>query len=485
MTTRRELLGTAIGLGALMALPSVAQPAPAPTVLTRYSATSANGKLMLAKYASAVDLMMQKKADDPRSWNFQWYSHWIPGPQSPWDAVIAAKTNMLQQIFPGVAGSDPNLKLAAEMWDTCQPHGANPADPTQFQSTYFLPWHRLFVARFENIVRAVLQDPQFTLPYWDYLSGNESDLSIPPEFRDDKSPLFRKGRNSWINSGQRMDIENPGALSLDALNEQIYDDNGIGLCPIVNNNPHGVVHDFVGDDTNMGAVPYAAGDPIFWLHHCNVDRIWASWNRAGRQNPTWQSRNFTFADAMGNRESVAANETLTNVSAYDTYIPVAAPLAIAANARPGSRSLAVAGMTRLGSTATRVPLPNANAHGGAGSSLLRAAANELQTYLVFSGVMTDKPPRGTFNVFLDLPAHSPSPRPGDPHFVGTLSFFGAVHMDMAAGTTHSAAYNVTRKARELANIKLLAAESSVTLIPAGTLASGANPMIARTELLQR
>ena len=28
------------------------------------------------------------------------------------------------------------------------------------------------------------------------------------------------------------------------------------------------------------------GDPIFYLHHCNLDRIWESWNRLGNSNPT-------------------------------------------------------------------------------------------------------------------------------------------------------------------------------------------------------
>jgi tyrosinase len=25
-------------------------------------------------------------------------------------------------------------------------------------------------------------------------------------------------------------------------------------------------------------------DPIFWLHHCNIDRLWAEWNARGFRN---------------------------------------------------------------------------------------------------------------------------------------------------------------------------------------------------------
>jgi tyrosinase len=33
----------------------------------------------------------------------------------------------------------------------------------------------------------------------------------------------------------------------------------------------------------------AALDPIFYLHHCNIDRMWAAWNAKGNANPTDQN----------------------------------------------------------------------------------------------------------------------------------------------------------------------------------------------------
>lgn len=54
----------------------------------------------------------------------------------------------------------------------------------------------------------------------------------------------------------------------------------------------------------MGAVPWAAGDPVVWVHHCMIDRLWASWNAGGRANPTnatFPNQTFTFADPRGNR----------------------------------------------------------------------------------------------------------------------------------------------------------------------------------------
>lgn len=39
---------------------------------------------------------------------------------------------------------------------------------------------------------------------------------------------------------------------------------------------HDRVHEWVGGDMRTGTSP---NDPVFWLHHSNVDRIWAGWQR--------------------------------------------------------------------------------------------------------------------------------------------------------------------------------------------------------------
>ncbi|NER45216.1 MAG: tyrosinase family protein [Symploca sp. SIO1A3] len=43
-------------------------------------------------------------------------------------------------------------------------------------------------------------------------------------------------------------------------------------------NPHNAIHGWVGGV--MGIVSYAAYDPIFWAHHCNIDRLFAEWQAA-------------------------------------------------------------------------------------------------------------------------------------------------------------------------------------------------------------
>ena len=266
--------------------------APAPAARIRYDVASEEGLAMLKTYAAAVAAMMARPEGDPLNWEFQWYSHWVRG-----QADAAGKTSEMARIYGNVPSAARTL--AQKMWDGCQAHG--PGEDEDF----FLPWHRMYVFAFENIIRAISGDASFTLPYWDYTDPSE--FAIPPQFRQANDPtwgpLYRSARNPGVNTGQP--ISDANTLNLSILSEAGYSANGgdAGFCAGLDNGLHGAVHVSVGDPTNgMGAIPWAANDPIFWLHHCNIDRIWASWNAAGHANPTdsaFLSKPFPFADPSG------------------------------------------------------------------------------------------------------------------------------------------------------------------------------------------
>ena len=80
----------------------------------------------------------------------------------------------------------------------------------------------------------------------------------------------------------------PGSLVPRPRFRQHYGPQGVaqGFNDFLDGDLHGHVHVAIGNRRGMGPVPWAANDPIFWLHHCNIDRLWASWNCAGRRNPT-------------------------------------------------------------------------------------------------------------------------------------------------------------------------------------------------------
>jgi tyrosinase len=503
--TRRSMIAAGVagtGLGGLplpawLVETAGAQPAP----LVRYNVASAEGQAMLRKYAEAVTRMKDEAKypfGDPRSWSFQWYSHWLPpGPSGNYAASSAQKAELLKRVPPRFR------PIAAAMWNNCQAHSSNPADPAQFQKWYFMPWHRWFVYYFEQIIQFVLADKSFTLPYWNYLSGNVRDLSIPDEFRKPASSLYRANRNIWVNAGDRIDKNDPGVLNLDAMKETIYIDSangGIGFCPQTDNNPHGLVHDLIGNDTNMGDVATAAEDPIFWLHHCNIDRIWASWNRIpGRRNPAWPDRKFPFAQGDGKQVDVpvaGANTTERLGYRYDSYIAppparvVAEAQLLAAKAIAPEAAAASASAVALGNAPVRVALAPVAA--GAASKSLADRSESLapgrQIYLTVAGVAANKSPNILYNLYLDLPEGATPTGTEDPHYVGALGFFGAVGAEHdAAGHGHGLTVNITQTVEKLRANKLLttSAGNAITFVPAGEPAAEAKPMVGKIAVTEQ
>ncbi len=122
----------------------------------------------------------------------------------------------------------------------------------------FLPWHRWFVRSLERRLQQV--HPGVTIPYWDWVRDRE----IPRPLRD-RALLRRWGvTRSWnaAELPERADVT--WALKPDRFPRFQARLEFI----------HGEVHNAVGGDM---AGPGSPGDPIFFLHHANVDRLWARW----------------------------------------------------------------------------------------------------------------------------------------------------------------------------------------------------------------
>src|ERR1700722_9324028 len=141
--TRRSVIASAVTAGAALTLSEVRTATAQAAPRTRYNATSQQGKAMLGKYAQAVTRMKALPKTDPLNWDFQWYTHWIPGTTS-WQQAQQIKAQTINMVFAGRPPNDPHRLLATAMWDTCQRHSVNPNDPNDFQESFFLPWHRFF-----------------------------------------------------------------------------------------------------------------------------------------------------------------------------------------------------------------------------------------------------------------------------------------------------------------------------------------------------
>jgi tyrosinase len=500
--SRRSIIHAGLagaGLGAIPFPEWFAKNAAAQGPLVRYDAQSANGQQMLRRYAEAVAKMKSVDQKLPMSWQFQWYTHWIPGS----GAIEPNKSAAIQRVYGNQ--QSPNRTLAQQMWDTCQPHA--PGSNAQADSM-FLPWHRMYVYFFERIVRKIAGTaggaPPFTLPYWNYT--RQGSASIPPEFRMMNDPNFKSlyvgnrntvagNPNQGVNQGTPIDQVGGLPLNLASLQQGSFlplSRAQQGFCNVLDNGLHGAVHVDVGTPTNMGDVPTAAQDPVFWMHHSNIDRLWASWNRAGRANPAtqpWLTAQFVFADENGARV-VATVRDFADIQAlnytYDSFEPVPPPLppppvAVAAAA---IGPVAGAGAVTLGAAPTRVELTSPAAAMAVPSPLGARLAAGRRLYLVLGKLQAAAQPGVLYGVYLDLPSGT-APDPAGPHYVGALNFFGAAgHGGHGGETARSQSYDVTETARKLAAANLLGARHTVTIAPARPPRATAGAVVGEIALLE-
>lgn len=132
----------------------------------------------------------------------------------------------------------------------------------------FLPWHRVFLVRLERALRSV--HPDVSIPYWDWTKPIEQ--SFPSWLAGVLPTVHTPSRTITVTRapGANADLAIIAGNTPTALGQTTFNSFTSALEAI-----HDSVHVWVGG--SMGSIPTAPADPIFWMHHANVDRLWAVW----------------------------------------------------------------------------------------------------------------------------------------------------------------------------------------------------------------
>jgi tyrosinase len=184
--------------------------------------------------------------------------------QAEWDRFVQAVNKM-----HGVNAAGPAYReFVAVHVQAMSPSGMSWAVHTMgptMPGRNFLAWHRQFLVEFEKRLGV-------PIPYWDWMI----ERSIPGAL--DTPPLLASWsvRRNWdasllpSSAAYEYTMSRSGFRSFQRRLETVL---------------HNEVHLAVGGDpevvppSKLGdmSTEHSPADPIFWLHHSNVDRLWALW----------------------------------------------------------------------------------------------------------------------------------------------------------------------------------------------------------------
>lgn len=157
------------------------------------------------------------------------------------------------------ANTNQNSQNSWRFWTTVHrnfcPHRAN----------YFLAWHRGMMFHFEQTLRTVSGDSTLTVPYWDYYTNP----TMPSEFTDPatNNPLYVPRVNTNVYNALSLAPFASGVFNFQRGTTNAFE-------TLMETAPHNPIHNIIG---NAMATLGSPADPIFFLHHSNVDRLWHAW----------------------------------------------------------------------------------------------------------------------------------------------------------------------------------------------------------------
>lgn len=276
--TRRRVVGQAGALGAVLAMgggPALALPvSPVRMSLSDFARDSAR----VNSLRRGVAVMKARPASDHRSWFFQAAVHAYDDAQ-----------------YADALAQDPNVARVdrTRYWNKCTHFGQSSAN--------FVIWHRAYLYYFEQILRDAAGDPGLALPYWDYTK--EQNRGFPEIFahqyldraKQTANPLYHSNRDLAFVIGT-LGLSDAVGRAATTLDSDIFfsdigvtgfagdilgeDETQVGL---LEQRPHNDIHLAVGGVVGtangaMADVRTAAFDPVFWVHHANIDRMWVEWS---------------------------------------------------------------------------------------------------------------------------------------------------------------------------------------------------------------
>lgn len=518
--TRRDFIKSSIAAVGAATLPfgSVTAQNNNKAKYTRYNVMSEGGKRALASYARGVQAMLNLPADHPQNWFRNAFIHLMDCPHGNWWFYVWHR-GYLGYFEQTIRALSKDETFAMPYWDwttlpqipdpmfdgvlnpqdrTFEPYTKNLAVFTRFvKPALSAYWNTLTTAQL-----AQLRVRNYTGldKLWNDVTG--FDPSVPPNgagISGNMAYAITCGSRYLTRDNPKLDANTAKDVSPDVICSGLapreFNSTNLGnsftspKTPSHNSPPagfstlegfpHNKVHNYIGGVGPVDPGPYgnmtnflSPVDPIFFLHHSNMDRLWDVWTRKQQRRglpylPTGQDL-ITLSDepflfyVNGSGQYVAngkAGDYLSTEKFDYDYEPgfgeTCIPLAAAAlQAKPKIKA------TVKGNEASAtVPTATIKTH------LATEAAPSLVAEITLPHPGANSSER-EFDVIVGGPPDAAQVSPESPFFAGTIAFFGHM-MNMTGAHDVTFVVPLPKTAEAFHNLGAANATVNIRLVPRG------------------
>ena len=485
VTTRRHFLKTSVAVAGAAALPRHLALAQTPAKYRRYSITSREGQNALASYVIGIQAMLNLPPEHPQNWFRNAFIHLMDCPHGNWWFYVWHRgyVGYFEQTIRNLS-RDPNFAIPYWDWTelaeipgsmfngvltpTDSAYAPFTKDIATFTS-FIQPALKQYWAGLNAAQRVQLDRRGYTSfdAMWNDVTGYNPKL--PPPHIDPTNTAFAPTAIarylSRSNPKLLPDVAynvSPFMVYSGLLPTSFYDPitqisfnsskapshntppPGRTVFSTLEGFPHNSVHNCIGGLPPISGGPWgnmtnnlSPVDPIFFLHHANMDRLWDVWTRkqqalklpylpSKEDFPTYANEPFLFY-VDGNGKQVGASTARDYISTsrfqYD-YEPGFGESVV----KPPSVNLTKHAMTSvkglMQGNAAKVMLSN-----HAITDQLAANSPDSLFALVTLPRPTDASSNRQFDVLVGAPSDLAQVSADNPYYAGTISFFGGeMHM---------------------------------------------------------
>jgi tyrosinase len=510
--TRRYFLATAAAAAGATALP--ANPSRAAAKYTRYNVAGPQGQKMLASYAKGVEAMLKLPADHPQNWFRNAFVHLMDCPHGNWWFYVWHRgyVGFFERSIRALSGDD---SFAMPYWDWTElpqiPDGMfdgvlTPAgkafEPYTGNLAVFTSFIKPALTGYWNALSQPQRDQLNVRGYqnlellWNDVTGYspsaQAGISGNMAYANTCGARYLSRDNPKLDAKTTYDVSKPviiaGLLPINFYNAVNYlsftssktpshntQPSGATKFSVLEGFPHNKVHNYIGGVGPVDPGPYgnmtnflSPVDPIFFLHHANMDRLWDVWTRKQKAlNLPWLPPQpdlktlsdepfLFFVDGKGSYvgPSKAGDYLSTDVFEYD-YAPgfgeeVVQPPVAALTAR---KAVAIKGSVRANGGSAVVP-----------NAAIQSHLSDTEARPLFAEVTLPHPSGSStareFDVLVNAPAGVTQVGADSPYYAGTIAFFGSMMSGMKMSHDATFAVPLPKRPAAFRTLALGAAQNS-------------------------